>query len=375
MDAPWPIARRATRVDASGIRRIWELAASVRDPIDFSIGQPDFDMPEPAREAAVRAVRAGHSGYTVTQGLPELREAVAAHVARTRGFTPEAVLITSGVSGGLTLAFMALLDEGDSILIPDPYFVIYRQVPAFLGARVVPVDTYPDFRLRPERVEAAAGEGARVLLLNSPSNPTGAVYPEGDLRAVAEIAARHNMVVIADEIYDTFTYDRPHASIAPLYEGTLLLGGMSKTLGMPGWRLGYAAGPKALIDRMATLQQYTFVCAPHVAQRAAAECLSVDVSEHVSAYRRRRDLLCDGLDDAFELVRPGGAFYAFPRAPWGTDEQFVEAAIAAGVLVIPGSVFSSRNTHFRIAYAVPEATIEKGIAVLNRLAARGGPAA
>jgi aspartate aminotransferase/aminotransferase len=367
----WPIAARAQRVDASGIRRIWALAAQVRDPIDFSIGQPDFDVPDRIKDEAIRAIRDGHNGYTLTQGLPELRDAVSAHLRRTRGYEPESVLITCGVSGGITLSLMTLLDDGDTIAVPDPCFVIYPSMSTFFGARVHRIDTYPDFRLRPEGVEEAADRGAKVLFVNSPGNPTGAALSEADLEAVAAVATRRNMVVVADEIYDLFTYDGPHASIAPFHEGTVLLGGMSKTLGMPGWRIGYAAGPAEILDRMATLQQYTFVCAPSAAQRAVIDGFSEDSSSLVDAYRRKRDLVCDGLADRFEIVRPGGAFYVFPAVPWGTDGGFVEAAINAGVLIIPGSAFSERHTHFRISYATSDDKIRRGVDILNDLADRG----
>jgi len=206
-------------------------------------------------------------------------------------------------------------------------------------------------------------------LLNSPSNPTGCVYGEAELKAAAQLARKHNLLVVSDEIYGQLSYDGPVPSVvkyAP--ERTLLLDGYSKNLALTGWRLGFAAGPKALIEQMAKLQQYTFVCAPSFAQHAAMEMDNCDMSGNVADYGRRRDLIYNGLKDRFNIVKPGGGFYIFPEAPGGDGKIFAEKALEKDVLIIPGNVFSEKNTHFRISYARDEATIRKGIERLNDLA-------
>ena len=365
------LSDRVQRIDASGIRKVFDLAATMKDPINLSIGQPDFDVPEPIKDAAIAAIRAGHNRYTQTQGIPELHAAIRAMLKKDKQFEPEATLITSAVSGGLLLAFLATLNPGDEVIIPDPYFVMYKHLATLCGAKVVFLDTYPDFRLRREALAPLISERTKMIIVNSPCNPTGAVYTADELRMVADLVRGRDILIVSDETYEAFVYDEPYVSMASLHPPTLLLSGFSKTYAMTGWRLGYAAGPEPLISAMTKLQQYTFVCAPSFAQRAGITALNCDVSELMAAYHRRRDLIYGGLRDAgYEVQKPGGSFYIFPRVPWGTDMEFVEEAIRNNLLIIPGSVFSERNSHFRIAFPVADATIERGIEVLRRIVKR-----
>ncbi len=366
------IAQRALDIDASGIRKVFDLAAKLKDPINLSIGQPDFDVPEPIKEAAIAAIRAGKNRYTPTQGIAELLEPIGRDVCAATGWRNPGVLILSGTSAGIMLAMFATLNPGDEVIFLDPYFVMYKHLPRLIGAIPVPVDSYPDFRLHPERIEAAITPRTKMLILCSPNNPTGIALTEAELRAAAAIAKKHNLLVLSDEIYDAFCYQK-HYSIAPLLpEQCILLKGYSKTYAMTGWRLGYAAGPKAIIEQMTKLQQYTFVCAPAPSQYAALELLhpgSVDMSRHIDDYRRKRDRIFAGLSGHFAINKPDGAFYAFPKVPGNLSAtEFVNRAVANNVLVIPGNVFSSHDTHFRISYAAGDQTIERGIAALNTLA-------
>lgn len=366
------ISDRCLSVDASGIRKVFDLAANLKDPINLSIGQPDFEVPENAKEAAIAAIRANRNGYTVTQGIPELRDRITAELVRQFGSVEESgLLITSGVSGGILLSLMVLLNPGDEVLVPDPYFVIYKHAVKLLGGKPVFVDTYPDFRLRADRIEAAITPRTKAMILVSPSNPTGVVIPDEEIREAIEIAERRNLIVIADEIYERLVYDGPLPSpwsYAP--HRTILLRGFGKSSGMTGWRLGYAAGPKPLIEAMTKLQQYTFVCAPSMVQYAGIAAMDSDISGHVDEFRRRRDYVYNALKDHFELVRPGGGFYFFPKVPgrYANGTAFVEQAIARGLLIIPGSVFSERDTHFRLSYAAKQATLEKGCSLLCEMA-------
>jgi len=365
------IAKRMALIEASGIRRIWQLAATMKDPVNFSIGEPDFAAPEAVKREAIRAIESDRNNYTVTAGIPELRQVLAARVAAEFGWQEPAVLVTSGLSGALTLALMAIVDAGDGVLLADPYFVSYKHLTVLQGGVCQFVDTYPDFALTAERLRSAVTKTSKVLVLNSPTNPTGRVIPVEQLQAIAQVAREAGLLVLSDEIYRDFSYDGPAESIANYYENTLLLRGFSKTYGVPGWRLGYVAAPKALagvIDAMTTLQQYTFVCAPHPFQVAALTALGCDTSAQIAAYRRKRDLIYEGLKGPFELHRPEGAFYAFVRAPGGRATEFVERAIQRGVLVIPGSVFSQQDSHFRLSYATGEAQIRRGIERLCALA-------
>jgi aspartate aminotransferase/aminotransferase len=357
------------QIDASGIRKVFDLAGDLKDPVNLSIGQPDFDVPEACKARAIEAIRAGKNRYTVTQGEAALRSAIADRLRQEFGAFDAPVLITSGVSGGILLALLATMDPGDEAIVPDPYFVMYKHLLNLIGARPVFVDTYPDFRLRPDRLEAALTDRTRMLILNSPANPTGAVASRKELGAAVDFARRHGLLVLSDEIYGAFSYDGPCPSAWPLYDHVILLRGFSKTYAMTGWRLGYAAGPADIIQAMTTIQQYTFVCAPAPLQWAAVEALETDESDHVREFQARRDLVYEGLKDRFGVQKPGGAFYIFPEAPGGSGTRFVARAIEAGVLIIPGNVFSERDTHFRISYAASRPTLERGLAVLNRLAA------
>lgn len=373
MAAPTPerfLSARSRSVDASGIRKVFDLGQKLANPINLSIGQPDFEVPEAVRSAAIQAIEGRQNGYTVTQGIAPLRERLEADLKREFGLDMP-VLVTSGVSGAIQLALMAVLNPGDEVIIPDPYFVIYKHAVKLIGGVPVAVDTYPDFHFNVERFEAAITPRTKMLVLASPSNPTGVVLTADELRQAAELAERHNLILVLDEIYLALSYDGPcpsGVSYAP--HRTLLLRGFSKTYAMTGWRLGYAAGPAWLISEMTKLQQYTFVCAPSMVQHAGLAAIDVDISGHVSDYRRKRDLVWARLSGTFELTKAGGGFYFFPRVPerFATSSAFVEQAIANNVLIIPGNVFSERDTHFRLSYATKDENLEKGCEILCRIA-------
>lgn len=366
-------ADRTKLIDASGIRKIWAKAASLKDPIDFSIGQPDFDVPSAIKEAAVSAIRFGANRYTLTAGDPQLCSKLAGKLAVELGWKEPAVLVTCGVSGGLLLAFLAIINPGDEVIIIDPYFVIYKHLVHLLGGKCVFVDSYPDFRLPIRRIAQAISPATKLIVINSPANPTGAVYTEQEIKMLAQIAGQNDLLVISDEIYNQFCYDLPQSrcpSIASYHPKTLVLRGFSKTYGMPGWRLGYAAAGQQLqqlVEHMTVLQQYTFVCAPAPLQKAAIAALDADVSALISSYKLKRDLVYEGLKDKFELTKPAGAFYAFIKAPSGSGTEFVEKALANNVLVIPGGVFSEKDTHFRLSFSTSDEKIRQGIEILRKL--------
>jgi aspartate aminotransferase/aminotransferase len=237
-----------------------------------------------------------------------------------------------------------------------------------VGGKSVMVDTYPDFRIDLDKVRAAITPRTKAILFNSPANPTGVVASEAEIRGLAELAAERNICLVSDEIYKLFCYDAPFASPAKYNPNTLVVDGFSKTYGLTGWRLGFAHGPAELIQTMIKFQQYTFVCAPQPAQWGGVAALDVDMQPHVDDYRRKRDMVLAGLADDYEIVQPGGAFYIFPRVPWGDGDSFVAKAIENQLLVIPGKIFSSHNSHFRISYAATDAVLARGVEVLRKLA-------
>ena len=365
------LADRTNKIDSSGIRKVFALAASLKNPVNFSIGQPDFDVPDTLKDEAIKAIKAGANKYSQTAGDGLLKGKITEHIKNELGWGNPAVLVTSGVSGGLLLAFMALINPGDEVIIPDPYFVMYKHLINMLGGKCVFVNSYPDFELPVEKITQAITVKTKLIILNSPCNPTGIVYSEQEIKAIAKVAAEKDILVMTDEIYEKFCYDSKCPSIANYYDKTLLLRGFSKAYAMTGWRLGYIAVHESLmgvVEEMTKLQQYTFVCAPTPFQKAAIAALDYDISDFVNVYRKKRDLLYNGLKDKFELVKPGGAFYAFVKAPGGSATDFVEKAISNNVLVIPGNVFSEKDTHFRISYATSDDKIQQGIEILCGLA-------
>jgi aspartate/methionine/tyrosine aminotransferase len=372
------ISRRALGVDASGIRKVFDLAAKMKDPINLSIGLPDFDVPEPLKNVAIEAIRNGHNRYTQTQGIAPLRERIRKDLSAEIGRDTGEVLITSGVSGGLFLAILATIDPGDEAIFLDPYFVMYKHLLTMAGGKPMPVNSYPDFRFDAARVEKAITPRTKLLMLNSPANPTGVVLSAAEVQSAVALAKKHDLLILSDEIYEPFLYgsmNSPQGGVEKLpspaaaYEKTVILRGFSKSHAMTGWRLGYATGYAPVIEQMSKLQQYTYVCAPSPLQYAALAAMDLPMTSAVEAYSRKREIVVAGLSKKFEIVEPRGAFYIFPKAPAGASATaFVTRAIENNVLVIPGNVFSEQDTHFRISYATTDEKLKRGCEILSSLA-------
>jgi aspartate/methionine/tyrosine aminotransferase len=261
-----------------------------------------------------------------------------------------------------------VVNPGDEVIIFDPYFVMYGNLVALAGGTTVLVDTYPDFRVDVEKVAAAITGRTKCILVNSPANPTGVVASAEEMKALATLCRERGVLLISDEVYRAFCYDYSFSTPATWNDEVLVVDGFSKSHGMTGWRLGFAHGPARLIQEMAKLQQFSFVCAPSLVQYAGVVALDQDLNARVDAYRKKRDAVVEALSEDFELASPEGAFYAFPRAPWGTATEFVAEAIRRNLLIIPGNVFSKRDTHFRISYAVDDATLARGLDILREMA-------
>lgn len=362
------LAERTLGFDSSGIRRVFDLAAKLKNPINLSIGQPHFEVPEPVRQACINAIEDGKNAYSQTQGIGPLRDRLQAEIDQHYGHANRRVFVSSGTSGGLVLAMMAMVDPGDEVIFLDPYFVMYPALVRMFGGIPVTVDSYPDFRLDVNRIEAKLTDRTKMIVINSPANPTGVTASDGELKAVAELAAAKNIALVSDEIYSAFMFDQPFRSPAEFNPQTIVIDGFSKSHAMTGWRVGYVHGPQEIIDVMVKLQQYTFVCSPQPAQWASLAALDIDLSHHRADYRRKRDIIVSGLRDKYELAMPGGAFYAFPRAPRSSGAAFVEEAISRGLLIIPGNIFSAQDTHFRLSFAAPDEVLYRGIELLCKLA-------
>ncbi len=363
-------AARLDNVRTSKIRELFDAAGRRPGAIDLTIGQSGFVVPKAIRAATIAAIEEGCGGYSATEGYADVVAATKAHLQAHFSLSPdEHVMMTAGASGALTLAFLTLLDRGDEILLPDPFFVLYPTLAKIVGATPVNYDLYPDFRLRADALLSKITDRTRVLVLNSPANPTGMCLTPEELATVAQICRERRITVVSDELYYPFLYEGEHHSIKEfLGPEALLIGGTSKSMGMAGWRLGWAAGAPELIDKMRTVQQFTYTCPPTLVQRGALAAFDVDLSANVELFRGKRDFLYEGLLDAgYEVVKPNGAYYIFPKAPWGDDVAFITAAMKRDLLVVPGRAFSDRTTHFRLTFARSQETLERGLDVLRGL--------
>ncbi len=368
------ISNRVRAIPPSGIRRFFDIAATMKDVISLGIGEPDFDTPAPIVQAGIESLQRGSTHYTSNSGIMELREALAQHLAALYGLTynpASQILVTVGVSEALYLAMSALLDPGDEIIFAEPCFVAYESTARLVNATPVPIPTTPEtgFQLTAAAIEAALTPRTKVLLLASPNNPTGAVISREHLLEIAALVEKHNLVVISDEIYDRLVYGVAHTCFATLpgmVERTVTLQGFSKAYAMTGWRVGYMAGPEALIDEMRKVHQYLIMSAPTPSQWAALKALEVGepfVQAMLAEYDRRRKLIVGGLNKlGLTCVEPHGAFYTFPSvALTGMDDNtFAERLLEEEqVAVVPGRAFGASGAGFvRMSYATAYEKIE-----------------
>lgn len=375
------VAERVVSIPPSGIRRFFDIAATMQNVISLGIGEPDFTTPAHIIEAGIEALRRGETHYTSNAGIFELRQAIAENIARLYGvqYDPaKEIFITVGVSEGLYLALTALLNPGEEVIVPEPCFVAYVPEVVLAGGVPVRIPTWVEnnFEVTAEEIERAITPRTKALLIGYPNNPTGAVMSRERLMAIAQLAERYDLVVISDEIYDRLVYGVEHicfASLPGMRERTIVLQGMSKAYAMTGWRVGYAAGPAELIAPMLKIHQYTIMSAPTVAQIAALRALKhgeEDVQYMREMYDRRRRLIVAGLNNiGLSCFEPKGAFYAFPsiRATGLSSMEFSERLLMEEkVAVVPGSAFGECGEGFvRCSYASSLENIEEA---LNRMA-------
>ncbi len=382
------VSKRIAQVPPSGIRRFFDIAATMDDVISLGIGEPDFDSPEQIIQAGIESLQRGETHYTSNSGIEPLRRAIAEDLDRRYGQTynpASEILITVGVSEGLYLALTAILDPGDEVIIPQPSFVSYLPEVVFAGGVPVVVDTMVEnaFQVTAEQIQAAITPRTKALLIGYPSNPTGAVMSREKLTEIAMLAEKHDLVVISDEIYDKLVYGTDHVcfpSLPGMYQRTILLQGFSKSHAMTGWRVGYAAAPGELLGAMRKVHQYTIMSAPTTSQWAALAGLlqaENEMDAMVAEYDRRRKLIVGGLNQiGLSCFEPNGAFYAFPSvaATGMSDEQFAELLLQEErVAVIPGNAFGEAGRGFvRCSYATAYEKIEEALERLYRFMQRHG---
>ena len=361
-------ADRLSYLDPSGIRKVFDLAKNLKNPINLSIGQPDFHVPESIRQKAIESITNHFNGYTVTQGIDSARNALKIREGIINNQERELIL-TSGTSGGLVLALLATVNPGDEVIILDPWFALYPNMIRLAGGTPVPVCTYPDFDLPVERIKDKISSKTKAILLNSPGNPSGRIYPADQVKALCALAHQRGILLISDEIYSSFTYEKEFVSPFQYNPDALIVSGLGKSYGFTGWRVGFAHGPKDLIQQMIKLQQFIYVCTPTPAQHAIPTALDCDITPLIQIYKEKRDFISDQLQGAFPHQKPEGAFYLFLPVPNGwTGTSFVSEAIRRELLIIPGNVFGERDTHFRVSYAASRETLEKGVKILLDIA-------
>ena len=381
MDYSSYLSDRVLTLKPSGIRRFFDLAAQMDDVLSLSVGEPDFDTPAPIVQAGIRSLQSGETHYTGNAGRPELINAVSLHIEKLYGvsYAPEEIFMTVGGSEGLYLASLALLNEGDEIIIPTPCFVSYQGDAFLTGATVVEVACKMEnnFDLDPKEIEAAITPNTKAILLGFPSNPTGAVASRETLLEIARMAEEHDLIVLSDEMYDQIVYDGEHVcfpTLPNMKERTILLGGFSKDFAMTGWRVGYICGPQPLVSKMLAIHQYLIMCVNTTAQDAATVALQIGqeyVKEMVDEYRSRRNYIYERLTGmGLSMVKPAGAFYAFPNiTSTGMDsltfcEEFLKAEKVA---VVPGSAFGAGGEGFiRICYASSMENIQEAMDRMER---------
>jgi len=382
------VAQHIASVPPSGIRRFFDIAATMDDVISLGIGEPDFVSPEPILNAGIRALQEGETHYTSNSGILDLRVALAAHLQRLYGVEYSAqdeILITVGVSEALYLALTAVIERGDEVIVPTPSFVSYQPEVVFAGGVPIALPTKheDEFQVLAKDVEKLISPQTKAILIGYPNNPTGAVMSREKLLDLARLAEKHDLLVISDEIYDRLVYGgHTHtcfASLPGMFERTILLGGFSKNYAMTGWRIGYAAAPSAILSAMLKIHQYTIMSAPTAAQIASIEALRSGesyVEEMRAEYDRRRQLIVSGLNQlGLTTFEPRGAFYAFPSisASGMDDEAFADTLLREEkVAVVPGNAFGADGNFVRCSYATAYEKIEQALERMRRFMERHG---
>lgn len=377
-----PLSDKVTGIKPSGIRKFFDIVSEMKDAISLGVGEPDFDTPWHIREEGIYSLERGRTYYTSNAGLKELKEEISAYQARRFGldYNPQGeIYVTVGGSEAIDGALRAMLDDGDEVIIPQPSYVSYE--PCVILANGVPVITElkeeDEFKLKKEQLEKAVTDKTKILILPFPNNPTGAIMTEEDLKGIVEVVLEHDLFVISDEIYSELTYGCRHVSIASfpgMKERTIVINGFSKSYAMTGWRLGYACGPKVILDQMLKIHQFAIMCAPTTSQYAAVEALrnGDDGVEYMRGeYDRRRKFLIKALRDmGLECFEPFGAFYVFPciKKFGMASDEFAEALLAEEKLaVVPGTAFGRCGEGFlRISYAYSIEDLKNALERLER---------
>lgn len=364
------LSNRLNNFDSSALRDAFKKQAELVNPVDLSIGYPEEYTPKHISKAGIKAINDNHTNYTPPNGTFELRQSLAKKLQTENSLycNPETVTVVPGLTTGQLLIYLAILNPEDEVIVFDPYYPPYKELAQMLGARVINVATLPTFQPDIEAIKANITHKTKVMVINTPNNPSGAIYSQDTLTELADIAEKHNILIISDEIYEHFAYDRQHFSIGSIYGNTVTLNGFSKAYAMSGWRIGYMTGPLEIIEAINELQQYIVFSSSSIAQQAALQAIK-HPPKISGIYRKKRDLVYDSLTSKGVEVRGlEGAYYAFFQIPHDmTDLEFIDKASNENLILLPGRAFSETHGYVRLSYGANIQTLKQGLHILEKL--------
>ena len=363
------ISKRVENINYSSVRKSF-AAGSGKDIINATIGRPDFDVPNEIKEQAKLFIDSGRNAYTETKGILPLRQAISDHLQQRKiKRTADEIIVTAGTTSAIFMVIFSLINPDDEVIIFEPYFVAYPEIVKMINGKCVIVKTDKNFQPNIDTLRKAVTEKTKLIILNSPNNPTGAVYPEEVVKSIVQIAKKSGIYILSDEIYHDFIYDDvPHYSAAEIYNKTIIVDGLSKSKGMTGWRIGFVAGSRNVIDAVEKIQQFTSVCAPAPFQHAAISAFTNPLAPDIlRQYKQKRNLLVEGIKNHYRVIIPTGAFYLFLEIPISAD-KFISILAKKGLAVVPGYAFGNYKNFIRISYAVNDREIMKMIEILKNVA-------
>ncbi len=364
------ISQRLRDFDSSVFQEVFRKQHTLTNPIDLSVGLPEGTTPQYIKDAGIRAISEGHTIYTAANGISQLREAIAHKLVSENGLhvTKDDIAIVPGLTTGLLMVYQALLNPGDEVMIMDPSYPPYRYLVPLTDAKLVQVPTLHNFQLDLAAIEARLNEKTQLIVINTPNNPTGTVYPKEDLVKLAELAAKYNTLIISDEMYESFIYEGEHFSIGSIYPNTITMNGFSKAYAMTGWRLGYITGPVEVIQAVNQLQQYAVFCSSSIAQYAALAALSQPTLPRDSYVQKRQLINTELRALGYDVQGNDGAYYTFFKAPNGqTDLEFIDKAADHNLLLLPGRAFSQEENYVRLSYGGRIEDVEQGLAIIKKI--------
>lgn len=362
------ISKRVKSFESKEVRRIFEVASRINNPIDLSIGEPNFDIPDEIKNEAIRHIQKGFNKYTHSSGLEELRDELVKKIKSKNNIKLDnnQISLTPGISGGLLVTSLTIFDRDDEVIILDPYFPTFPELVKLSEAKPVYVSTYPSFSLPLEKIEKALTKNTKAIVINSPNNPTGVVYPESDLRSLVNIAKKQDLIIISDEIYEDYVYEGKHFSVGSIYENTVSLWGFSKTYGMTGWRLGYLTGPEIFMEKVHDLVKYLFFSPSSIPQKAAIKALKIGPPREIlSSFKSKRNFVMENLSNKYKIMGAQGSYYMFFEVPRGDADKYLEQIMKKKLFVFPGKIFSQRNTHIRISFSADLKILKRAISIMN----------